>query len=356
MMWSGTGPVENLARGRIDEYVAFDKSIVTAAASPSASHETVGIVGVADILNQRLLWAVPTTGSIQNNVIFPYKYKFNQWEATKWFGMDAASLAAVQDDSSTPYVFLGGYKGQIFRYGGVFNDGTPPGTPILITNPNPPPAMIDSGRTRGIIEGFAASYTKNSVTIDTTTGELDTVGGGLTERYLFTNSADRLERWQIKRIKSNTADTIELADGEEFNPIPGAGSKWTWSVGTIGFRVQLPWQSFTAPFIKKRLEYGYFWVGSTIGSADIEAGLFRNYNEDDLLRLFLLPLGSVGLIWDVGNWDQENWGAGIASSRYRRRLAKTCFVYRWAFRQYDPNVDVMIYKVDTRGETQADKT
>lgn len=355
MMWGGAGPVENIARGRIDDVVAFDKSIVTAAASPSATHETVGIIGVADILNQRLLWAVPTVGSIQNNVILPYKYKFNQWEATKWFGIDASALAAVQDDSSTPYVYLGGYKGQIFRYGGVFNDGTPPGTPILITNPSPPPATIDSGRIHGLVEGTSTQFTKDSLVIDTAKGDLLTEGGGLSERYVFINTPDRIERWQIKRIGSNTADTITLAPGEEFNPIPGPGSVWTWSVGTIAFRVQLPWQTFSAPFIRKRLEYGYFWVGSTVGGADIEAGLFRNYNNDDLVRLFLLPLGAVGLIWDVGNWDEETWGAGIAANRYRRRLAKTCFVYRWAFRQYSPNVDVLLYKVDTRGETQVDK-
>jgi len=356
MMWGGQGPVENLARGRIDEYVAFDKTIVTAAAAPSPVEQTVGIIGVADILNQRLLWAVPTIGTLQNNVIFPYKYKFNQWEATKWFGMDAASLAAVQDDSSTPYVFLGGYKGQIFRYGGVYNDGTPPGVPITVSNPTPPPVTIDSGRISGIVEGTIASCTSTSLVIDTTPGVLLTAGGGLTERYVFINSADRTERWQIKRIASNTADTIQLAAGEELNPIPGPGSKWTWSVGTIGFRAQLPWQSFQAPFIRKRLEYGYFWVGSSVGGAEVEAGLFRNYSDDDLVRLFMLPLGSVGLIWDQGNWDQETWGAGASANRYRRRLAKVCFVYRWAFRQYSPNTDVLIYKVDTRGETQTDKT
>ena len=341
MSWAGTGPVEALARGRIDELVALDKAIHTKLAFPNVENEAVGIVGVIDVLNQRLLWAVPQIGKHQNNIIFPYKYKFNQWEATSWFGLDAASLASVQDASSTPYVFLGGYQGQIFRYGGVYNDGTPPG----LQQPD--------GRITGLVEGTVVSGTLNTLTIDATLGDLLTEGGGLKERYLFANEPG-LERWQIKRIGSNTLDTITLAQGEEFTLIPQAG--WLWQVGTIGFRVQLPWQSFSAPFIRKRLEYGYFWVGSSVGGTELEAGLFRNYDLDDLVRYFYLPLGSTGLVWNQGNWDQEVWGAGISATRYRKRLAKVCFIYKWTFRQYRPNTDAVIYKIDTRGETQVDKT
>jgi len=328
--WSGSGPIQNLAHGRLDDQVALDVGLSTRAASPNPTLQTTGVVAALDVINQRILWAMPAMGSLQNNLILPFKYSFNQWEATKWTGMDVASFATVQNTLSTPHVYLGGYKGQIFRYGGSFNDGTP----------------------GGLLEGKVVSGTATELTVDVTPGPLYTAGAGLSERYLYVNNGDP-DGWQVKRIGSNTASMITLATGELFSLVPNAA--WTWSVGTIGFRVVLPWQTFATPFIKKRLEYGYFWVGASVNASEMEVALFRNYNNDNRLRHFILDLRSEGMIWDEGQWDQAVWGSGQSTTRARRRLAKVCFAYRWAFRQYKPNADALIYKVDTRAETQVDK-
>lgn len=330
MGWSGSGPVDNLSLGRLDDQVALEVGIATRYANPDPTINSVGIVGAVDIVNQRILWAIPGITATQNNFILPYKYRFNQWEATKWFGLDAASLATVQDASSAPYVFLGGYKGQIFRYGGVFNDGTP----------------------SGLLEGQVVSATLNTLTVDETIGPLLTDGAGLTERYLYVNDGTPAG-WQIKRIGSNTSGVITLAAGEVFSNVPN--TLWNWSVGTIGFRVVLPWSTFSTPFIKKRLEYGYFWVGATVNASELEVELYRNYDFESAVRYFKLDLKSEGLIWDQGQWDRAVWGSGRANTRARRRLAKVCFSYRWLLRQYKPNTDAILYKIDTRGETQVDK-
>lgn len=329
MAWTGSGAPINIGLGKIDADIAFESAISSLSSTPSASEEVVGIIGVPDIVNQRILWAVPGVNQTQNNIIFPYKYRFGQWEATKWLGIDAASLASVQDSQSTPLVFLGGYKGQIFRYGGVTNDGTPSGT----------------------VEGAVSSATSTTLTI--ASGALLTTGGGLAERYVMVNDGTATG-WQRKRIASNTGTVITLATGEEFSPVPN--SVWTWNVGAIPFYLALPWQSFKAPFIRKRLEYGYFWVGASSEAGTLGVELYRNYNEDEAVREFTLSLTSNGLVWDTSAWDEAVWGGGVPTSRHRKRLAKVAFSYRWAFRQFDANQDAAIYKVDTRAETQTDRS
>jgi len=351
MKWAGTGPVENIAQGRLDEQVLLGHGLSAVAIAPDAPLNVCGVVGALDITNQRLLWAVPELGYRQNNCLLPFKYRYNQWEATKWFGMDAASLASIQDLQSTPHIYLGGYKGSIFRYGDAFIDG------LMPTRMDPTPADPNSGDEVNVfyVQGKVLSGTLNSITVPPGPNDagLPTLGNGLTERYLFVNDGTS-EGWQIKRIGSNTADTITLAVGEEFYPVI-PNSFWTWSVGTIGFKVQLPWQTFTAPFIRKRLEYAYFYLGGEQSAGIVDVQLFRNYSMDEPVRDFQLPLTADGLIWDEGSWDQALWGGGVSVLRFRRRLAKVCFTYRWQFRQYQPNNDVILYKVDTRAETQADK-
>ncbi len=331
MAWNGQGSPQNIGLGRIDADIAFESGLSTQSSAPNPSLNVVGIVGCSDIINQRVLWAVPEVNKAQNNLIFPYKYRFGQWEATRWTGMDAASLASVQNSQSTPQVYLGGYKGQIFRYGGVANDGTP----------------------SGVVQGTVVSATSTTLTVNTTSGSLLTAGGGLTERYVYVNDGTP-EGWQCKRIASNTGSVITLAAGETFSPVPN--SAWTWSVGTIGFYLCLPWMSFSAPFIKKRFEYAYFWVGSSTEGGTVDAEFKRNYNNEDVVRSFSLSLTSTGLVWDNSSWDETVWGGGIPTTRHRRRIAKTGFTYRWCFRQYTPNQDVAVYKVDTRAESQTDRT
>jgi hypothetical protein len=328
MAWTGVGAVVNIGQGKIDADIAFEAALSTAASSPTPSEGYIGIVGTMDLVNQRILWAVPSINSTQNDLIFPYKYRFAQWEATRWTGMDASSLASIQDDTSTQRVYLGGYKGQIFAYGGVTNDGTP----------------------SGVLEGNVASATTTTLTI--ATGSLLTTGGGLTERYVYVH--DGAGSWQVKRIGSNTGTVITLASGVTFSPVPN--SSWTWSVGTIGFQLTLPWMSFSSPFIKKRLEYGYFWVGSSSDGGELTAELYRDYDTSEPVRSFTLPMTATGLIWDTGSWDEAVWGGGVPTTRHRKRLAKVCFTYRWVFRQFDPNVDAAIYKVDSRAESQTDRT
>jgi hypothetical protein len=328
MSWDGQSVPKNIALGKIDSDIAFEAALSTLAAAPNNDESVVGIVAAVDIVNQRVLWAAPEVNSVQNNLIFPYKYRFDQWEATRWVGIDAASLATVQDANSTPQVFLGGYKGQIFRYGGVKNDGTPSGT----------------------LSGDVSLATATTLTI--ASGTLLTTGGALAERYVTIHDGDG--NYQRKRIASNTGTVITLASGEEFSPVPN--SAWTWTVGAINFYLCLPWSTFGAPFVKKRLEYGYVWAGSSTDGAELKVELHRNYADDVRIRTFDLVLESTGLIWDASFWDEAVWGSGIPTTRHRKRVAKVVFAYKWAFRQFSPDTDVAIYKVDTRAETQTDRS
>jgi hypothetical protein len=173
----------------------------------------------------------------------------------------------------------------------------------------------------------------------------------LGERYVVVTGPGGTQ--QRKRIASNTGTVITLVSGQTFEPIPTVD--WTWSVGEILFEVDLPWSPHGEAFRKKRYEYAYGWVGSSVRQGNYEVQIFRDYEENSPIRRYQLSTSLDGLVWDVGNWDESFWGSSLERARFRLRIGKTGWAYRLRIRSTTPGQDFILYRTDCRAEMLTDK-
>jgi hypothetical protein len=328
MAWNGAGAPVPIGLGVIDPTIS-PTALSYLGLDPTPAESIPGVCGCPDIINQRVLWAVPTINSTRNDLILPFNYRLGVWESSAWTLMDAASLAAIEDFSSQPQVFLGGYKGQIFQLGGsALNDGVP------------------SGTSSGTITSISSTVLTDS------TAAFVTTGAGLRERYVY--HFDSLGGFvQRRRIGSNTATALTLDTGQTFDPVPSVGN--TYAVGGPNFQYDTGWRTFDLPFIKKRLEFGHFLISSNSSSATVTIQLFTDYNEQSPTKSYTLATNGNGLIWDEGNWDEGLWGSA-GTGRGRKRLAKVAFTYRYRIIQSSPEIGLALMKMGCRAETLTDKS
>lgn len=328
MAWNGSGAPIPIGRGVIDPTIA-PETLNYFALDPTPAEGIVGVVGCPDVLNQRVLWAVPMLNTTRNDLILPFNYRLGVWESSGWTLMDAASLSAIEDFSSQPQVFLGGYKGQLFQLGGsALNDGVPSGT----------------------MSGTVTSI--SSTVLTDTNATFVTSGAGLRERYVY--HFDSLGVFvQRRRIGSNTATALTLDAGQTFDPTPSIGN--TYVVGGPNFQYDTSWRTMGLPFVKKRYEWGHFLISSNSDSATVIIQLFTDYNEQSAIQSYTLSTAGQGLVWDVGRWDEGQWGSA-GTGRGRKRLAKVGRAYRFRILQASPNVGLNLLKLSCRAETLTDKT
>lgn len=328
MAWNGAGAPVPIGRGVIDPTIN-PEALNYFALDPSPAEGISGVCGCPDVLNQRVLWAIPTINSTRNDLILPFNFRLGVWESSGWTLMDASSLSAVEDFSSQPQVFLGGYKGQLFQLGGsALNDGVPSGT----------------------LDGTVTSI--SSTVLTDSTASFLTSGGALTERYVY--HFDSLGVFvQRRRIGSNTATALTLDAGQTFDPVPSIGNAYV--VGGPNFQYDTGWRTMGLPFVKKRLEWGHFLISSNSNEATIIIQLFTDYNEQSAVESYTLSTSGQGLIWDQGNWDEGRWGSA-GTGRGRKRLAKVGRAYRFRIIQSSADVGLFLLKLQCRAETLTDKT
>lgn len=331
--WNGAGAPITIGLGRLDPIINPVLALNASALDPTPGLNYVGPVAAVDVINQRILFAVPTINNTRNDLILPYSYCLQQWESSGWQMLDAASLATIEDFNSIAQVFLGSYKGQIFQLSNTdFSDGL-----IYPTNPS------SSLTTRA---GTATAGTGSTLTDSTATFNLT-----LPDRYIYTyDSLGNVQ--QRRRIASNTGTVITLDSGQTFDPVPTTATRY--SIGAIDCEFDTGWRTFSAPFRKKRYEFGYFLMSSNADGGTVYIDLFTDYNTTNPVKTYTLTTSGQGLIWDAGNWDEGFWG-GAGIIRARKRLAKVGFVYRYRIRQGDPDVDLTILKLGCRAETLTDK-
>lgn len=333
MAWNGSGAPVAVGLGRLDPTINPVLALNASALDPTPGLSYVGPVAAADIVNQRVLFGLPSINNTVNDIILPYNYRLQQWESSGWQILDAASLAAIEDFNSIPQVFLGSYKGQIFQLSNTdFSDGI-----VYPTNP------ASSLTTRS---GTATAGTSTTLTDSGATFNLSLPG-----RYItIYDSVGGVQ--QRKRIASNTTTVITLDTGQTFSPVPSAGTRY--AIGTIDLEFDTSWRTFGAPFRKKRHEFGYFLMSSNSSGATVYIDLFTDYNTTNPVKTYTLTTAGAGLIWDSGLWDSGLWG-GAGIIRSRKRLAKVGFVYRYRVRQNTPDADLTILKLGCRAEALTDK-
>lgn len=78
------------------------------------------------------------------------------------------------------------------------------------------------------------------------------------------------------------------------------------------------WVDDRQPAVKKRWKRPQLVIGETDSLSPIRVDLFRDWNKDTVIRTFrVVPtaIGTFGLVWDQGNWDEHPWDGDAVVAR-----------------------------------------
>jgi hypothetical protein len=285
------------------------------------------VVAAEDPTQQRIVFAIPELGKSRNTIYIPYSYRLHVFEADQWQGLDAASLCAVEDSTGIPYLYCGGYKGQVFRVWDGDNDGIAAST-------------TSSGT---VTAATAATLTDSTATFDTT-------GNGLIERYVV--AIDPAGSFiQRRRISSNTATVLTLADDWSTTP----DTTWTYIVGGPEFAWDTRWNTGDTPFYRKRIRHFYFLLGSTNDDVEVDLSFFFNFRTgaNDVVSASITT-SDDSAIWDTALWDEATFGAQSAS-HYKVRVSRKARAWRVRIENRLVDSPVVLHKIGCSSELLTDK-
>jgi hypothetical protein len=332
--WSEQGPM-------VWDGAGTPKPIGTPLIAPTLAPDNINeakldhIVAAADVVRQRVMFGVPNYGQARNTMILPFSYRLQRWESSKWDPMDVASFGVADDADGQPWVFLGNYAGQAFKWWDSDNDG------------------VDSGTKTGT---FTASGT--SVTTVTDAGaSFDTTGGGLVERkvtILDSNGSPVTTRRPYIASNTGTAFTLTYAVAGLTN-----GGTYTYVIGGPDFQWDTRWEVGDRPFWKKRYEYVYVHAKSTISAVTVYLDLNLSASTTSAqTKALSFATTTFGSAWDTALWDTGIWGGevGIQDITPKRiRVGRTGWSWRGRFRNHQADQTVTLLRVAMRAELLTDK-
>lgn len=289
------------------------------------------VCAVADIPNQHVLFAVPETGQSRNSLIIPFNYRLGRWASDRWDPMDVASFTTVEDTNGRPWVMLGNYAGQAFKWWDADNDG------------------VASGTMSGTFTAAGTSVT----TVTDAGATFDTTGAGLIERKVsILDSAGQPLGSTRQRITTNDATSFTLAAAVAGLTV---GATYTYVVGGPDFQWDTAWQLNGLEFFKKRYEFLYAQLNATPTAIEIGIDLAFNYDTGAGQRKSLsFSTEAPDATWDSSLWDAATYGTQAHVNK-RLRVGRTGWCWRARFTNPYPDETVGLMGCGMRGEFLTDK-
>jgi hypothetical protein len=287
------------------------------------------IAAEVDQTNQRIMFALAGINKTRNNVMLPFNYRVGVWESDLWNPFDVCSLCAVEDTNKVPWVMVGSYSGQIFKWWNATNDAVP-----------------NTSNTSGTV----SSHTTTTLTDSTAT--FPTTGGKLVDRYVYIidPTATNIQRL---RITDNTGTVLTI---DSTIPIDGTVTSFVYYIGTIDFAWDTPWMDGQQPFHKKRYEYLYTQAFSQTGNVTVLVEVYLDYDEFDPAKTASLMTAADGGVWDSSTWDSTAIWGFASTVQLRTRIGKTSKYWRVRYRNYKPDEQVVLTKIGMRSELLTDKS
>lgn len=321
VVWDGTGLPVAIGTPLIQPTITTD----------ALAYSLLGNIATeVDSTNQRVMFALPSSAStIRNDIMLPFNYRLGVWESDRWDPFDVASMVALEDSNKVPWVMVGSYSGQVFKWWNATNDAVPVN---CTTN------------------GTVTSHTTTTVTISGATFTI--LGGALVDRYVYLvdPTATAIQRL---RITGNTATVLTV---DSVTPIDGTVTGYTFYIGGPNFSWDTPWLDGGQPFNKKRYEYLYAQAFSTSGNVTINVDFFLDYDQFNAAKTFSFVTTSTGAVWDTSTWDGSDVWGYASTIQKRFRCGKTAKYWRARFRNGAPDQAVTISKIGMRSELLSDKS
>lgn len=287
----------------------------------------------------RVVFAVPAAGQTSRaNVLLPWTLK-GLLESDGWDPMDAASLGSITDTLGNTAIFLGNYKGQIFRVWVGGNDGLPDDIGEFHTG-----TFVAENTSITILTDLDAEW-------PTITWESSDISALLERKVTVLNDTGKPMHVSIRRphIIAGTATELTLSVA-----IAGliVGHTYTYIIAGPDFQWDSAWLTGSEPWVKKRYTYlNLFNKGVGFGAT---SRLLLAFDDDDTFKqpeVFELP--GNGNVWG-DDWGILIWGAP-AAIRTRLRIARTGFSWKFRMENNAVNEDVALMSLAASGEYQTGK-
>lgn len=336
--YSEQGPV--LWAGGLEKPVRLGPPLLSATINPDnlsfSPTNLLRVAGARDIIEDRILWAVPQVNQTRNTTILPFNHRISRWESDGWDPMDACALATIDGDDGQPFIILGNYAGQLFRMGDADNDGVQSGTTM-------------SG-------SFIATSTSMQ-TITDLTATFATSGAGLIERKVTIVNAATEEEVDFSlvrhRITSNTATAFTL--NVEVGNLE-AGEEYTYYIGGPAFDWETSWLHQGDPFSKKRYQflYAHFRAGGSL--SNLRMHFYFSYDDNpDTANLLTVTTGVNVELWDEVDWDAAVWSGGSDELQDRFRIGRTGTSLMVRMRHFIPDAELTIIKLGVMAEMLSER-
>lgn len=299
-MWSDNGPRTWAIGGPM---VSIGQTLLAPDVGPdNIAYDTLSrIIGSPDHINKRAIWCCPEVGQTRNNLMFPFNYNLGVWESNESRMIDICSMAIMDDEDSVPKVYLGDYKGRVFRLWDSMSDG----------------ARVTDGVTTFTRSGNITAAT--STYIEDSTATFDTTGNGLAQLYFYVIDPEQL-KVQRRRIGSNTATRLTLDSGQSWSYDPN--TQWTYLVAAPDFQWDFKVEDFDSPFTKKRFDYFVSQLAVTGADATIRCEIYKNKDLDSPNKTFSFTAASGNAIWNESEWNTAQWAGGNVTTE-RKRISLT---------------------------------
>ncbi len=328
--WAEQGPIK-LSFATLSQPELIGANRVEAALTKTAlNHQKRTFIGTAlDVTNQRVIFTVPDAHQPRNTRLMVWSSRYSVWESDAWDPIDAASIMAVNDLDSQPFVMLGGYKGQVFKLGVTDNDG------------------IVSGTHTGT---FTASG--ESITSITDSGaSFNTTGGGNVERKITVlDSSGNVQTVDVRPYLTANTGTVLTLD----KAVSGltSGDTYTYIIGGPDWQFDIAWRDFGRPFDKKRWKFAY--VEGLFEGNSVYLDLLLSERASTLQQVAMATLTSSASQWDNVQWNAFNWNDGTITYA-RVRLARTGSTAALRFRQHAVDAPVTLLRAGLRITLLSDK-
>lgn len=328
--WSEQGPVQFSGEGR-PELIGLPV-IATTISSDNLNFAQLDIIcAEVDFPRQRIMFAVPGVSQTKNTLMLPFNYRLGVWESDKWDPMDVSCLFTSQDGNGQPWVFVGNYEGQVFKWWNADHDG------------------VASGTTSGTFIASGTSVT----TVTDLTAAFDTTGGGLVERKVtILDSNGRAIGSTRQKIASNNATSFTL--GTAVQGLTNLAT-YTYIIGGPFWEFDTKWEDHDLPFVKKRFEFFNAQMAATSENVTVTIDLAFNFDTSSgQAKALTFVTSAPDATWDASLWDSASYGTQAQVPK-RLRVGRTGRSWRARFRNYYPSQSVSLLKVAMRGSTLGTK-
>lgn len=281
-----------------------------------------------DPQGSRVIWAAPSLLNEDTlDILFPYNYVVEQWEATRWNPMPVGALALGYIADGSQRCFVGGTEGQVFYFDqDTHNDAVPSGT----------------------VSTTFVPVTSSITTIDGT--GFYTTGSGLTARMAVITDSDNRPIAKVQ-IASNTSTELTLTA-----TLTGltAGATYTCYLGSPDFRLYTKWLDLDQIFIRKRFDRAYLQLESSGNTSGFYLTSQVNFTNESRAAKNIIDV--VGDIWDASTslWDTSVW-AGQGLLKKRLPLLRTAHALRLALFHFQTNRDIVVNGVGVLARAQSDR-